>query len=63
MAKSQTDMESLARPYAREEIETLIEILREQDVSPSVRSAAVDALIAHGWITPPRQPGYPTRLQ
>ena len=54
---------ALARQYTLEAYETLLEIVRMPDASPTVRDQALRSLIARGWVAPEARPDDPAKLQ
>jgi hypothetical protein len=55
MMKLRDDV-ALARRFTREAIEILVDILRDRKASQTVRNAALQSLVAHGWIKSPTGP-------
>ena len=47
---------ALARRFTREAIEILVDILRNRKASQTARNAALQSLVAHGWIKPATRP-------
>jgi hypothetical protein len=52
MAKTPTDIRSLARSHTATAINTLVGVMRERKSSPSARVAAAVALMDRGWGKP-----------
>jgi hypothetical protein len=52
MAKSLTEIESLARQYTAQAIETLAHIMRQPRSPESARVKAAEALLNRGWGSP-----------
>lgn len=49
MAKTPTDIRSLARAHTATAIKTLVGIMAQEDAPPSARVAASQALLDRGW--------------
>jgi hypothetical protein len=59
MAKPRGDEAALARQHTLTAIEVMMQILRDPETPPEVRSAAEQALIARGFIRLPDGPMRP----
>ena len=49
MAKSLTEIRSLARSHTRTAINTLVGIMRSKDATPAARVSAANAILDRGW--------------
>ena len=54
MAKSLTEIRSLARSHTRTAINILVGIMRSKDATPAARVSAANAILDRGWGKPPQ---------
>jgi len=54
MAKTLTDIRSLARAHTETAINVLAGIMQQADAPPAARVAAVNSLLDRGWGKPPQ---------
>jgi hypothetical protein len=54
MAKSLTEIRSLARSHTRTAINILVGIMRSKDATPGARVSAANAILDRGWGTAPQ---------
>ena len=54
MAKTPTDIRSLARSHTKTAIKTLVGVMNQTETSPAARVAAANSLLDRGWGKPPQ---------
>ncbi len=54
MAKTLTQIRSLARSHTRTALNVLVGIMRSKDATPAARVSAANAILDRGWGKPPQ---------
>jgi len=57
MAKSLTEIRSLARSHTRTALNVLVRVMQSKDATATARVSAANAILDRGWARPPNRSG------